>query len=90
MTLEPIRRRRFSEPDRAEVQETIARAVESGPERFFERYARLPQSFGGRFISADLFKETFEPYRRSKETRDRYNVTGNYAASGLRREVVQS
>ena len=83
MTLEPIRRRRFSEPDRAEVQETIARAVESGPERFFERYVRLPQSFGGRFISADLFKETFEPYRRSKETRDRYNTPVHNAAAVL-------
>ena len=83
MALERIRRRRFSEPDRAEVQERVAHAVETGPERFFERYARLPQSFGGRFISADLFKETFEPYSRSKDTRNRYNTPVHNAAAVL-------
>jgi hypothetical protein len=36
MTLETIQRRRFSDPDRAEVQESVARAVETDPDHFIE------------------------------------------------------
>jgi hypothetical protein len=57
VALELIRRREFSEPDRIEVQESVARAVEADPDRFIHRYERLEQSLGGRYVSADLFKE---------------------------------
>jgi hypothetical protein len=89
MDLEPIRRREFSDPDRAEVQERVAHAVESGADSFLDRYARLEQSLGGRYISADLFKETFEPYNRSKETRNRYNTPVHNAAAVLASEQLR-
>jgi hypothetical protein len=39
MALEPIRRRAFSEPDRADAQERVADAVETGGDPFLDRYA---------------------------------------------------
>ena len=89
MDLEPIRRRAFSEPDRTEVQERIARAVETGADSFLNGYVRLEQSLGGRYISADLFKETFEPYNLSKETRNRYNTPVHNAAAVLASEQLR-
>ncbi len=89
MDLEPIRRREFSDPDRAQVQERVAHAVETGADSFLDRYARLEQSHGGRYISADLFKETFEPYSRSKETRNRYNTPVHNAAAVLASEQLR-
>jgi hypothetical protein len=60
MTLETIQRRQFSDPDRAAVQEAVARTVEKDPDRFIDRYLSMEQSLGGRYVSADLFKQTQE------------------------------
>jgi hypothetical protein len=74
MTLEIIQCRQFSDPDRAAVQESVARAVEKDPDVFIDRYLSMEQSLGGRYVSADLFKETFEEYCASKDSRNRYNA----------------
>jgi len=66
MTPETIQRREFSDPDRAAVQESVARAVENDPDRFIDRYLSMEQSLGGRYVSADLLKETFDAYGASK------------------------
>jgi hypothetical protein len=87
--LEPIRRRAFDEPDRVAVQEAVARAVESGPERFFDHYRHLEQSLSGRYVSADLFKETFEPYSASRSSRHRYNTCVHNAAAVLASEYLR-
>jgi hypothetical protein len=87
--LEPIQRRVFPEPDRAEVQEIVARAVERDPDFFIERYRGLEQSFQGRYVCSDLFKETFEPYRVSRETRNRYNTPVHNAAAVLASEALR-
>lgn len=71
--MDPIIRRNYPEPDRADVQERIARAVEVNPEPFFARYLAHPQSFGGRYVCSDLFKETFPEFSASNEARNRYN-----------------
>jgi hypothetical protein len=89
MTLEPIRRRRFSEPDRSTVQETVAQAVEKDPDLFIDRYRSLEQSLGGRYVSADLFKETFDPYGASKDARNRYNAPVHNAAAVLASEYLR-
>ena len=39
--------------------ETIQRRQFSDPDRFIDRYLSMEQSLGGRYVSADLFKETF-------------------------------
>jgi hypothetical protein len=60
MALEPIRRVDFADADRAAVQDQAIRAVERDPEPFIEQYRADPRALGGRYVCADLFKETFE------------------------------
>jgi hypothetical protein len=47
MTLETIQRRPFNDPDRAAVQEAVARAVEKDPDCVIDRYLIMEQSLGG-------------------------------------------
>lgn len=89
MTLETIQRRQFSDPDRAAVQESVARAVEKDPDRFIDRYLNMEQSLGGRYVSADLFKETFEEYGASKDSRNRYNAPVHNSAAVLASEYLR-
>jgi hypothetical protein len=89
MTLEIIQRRQFSDPDRAAVQESVARAVEKDPDRFIDRYLSMEQSLSGRYVSADLFKETFEEYRASKDSRNRYNAPVHNSAAVLASEYLR-
>ncbi|MDR0275558.1 MAG: hypothetical protein LBI48_09520 [Burkholderiaceae bacterium] len=79
-------RRQFDEPDLLEIQEEVIQAVQADPEKFFARYKAFPQSFGGRYVNSDLFKETFEPYNRSKESRGRYNQAVHNSAATLAAE----
>ncbi len=84
--MEQIRRVSFSDDFRNEVQESVARAVETDPERFIERFKVLPQSLGGRFVSADTFKETFEQYAESRESRNLFNTPVHNTAAVLASE----
>ncbi len=84
--MDAILRREFADPVRAALQERIARRVEADPETFLTRFVALPQSFGGRFISADLFKETFDEYRGSTERREVCNSPAHNAAAALAAE----
>lgn len=86
MSLESILRRQFDEDDRKLVQEQVIRAVIQNPERFIKAYNAYPYSFGGRYICADMFKEMFEQYSASKETRNRYNTPVHNAAAVLAAE----
>jgi hypothetical protein len=65
------------------AQEEATRAVEADPAPFFTRFTALPQSFGGRFISADTFKETFDAYRGSPAHRQRYTAPLHNASAVL-------
>ena len=86
MALEGIKRRPYPEPDRNEVQERTASAIEGDPEPFFAQYAALPQSFEGRYVCSDLFKETFPEFSASPETRARYNNPLHNSAAVLASE----
>ena len=83
---EEIRRNSYAEADRMRVQEEVARAVATNTERFLAAYQAHPESFGGRYICADLFKETFPQYAESKEARNRYNNPVHNAAAVLSAE----
>lgn len=61
-------------------------AVERDPERFLRAYVADERSYGGRFISADLFKEQFAQFAHSKESRNRYNTPVHNAAAVLAAE----
>lgn len=86
MALESINRRFYPEADRNEVQEQIAQAIESDPESFFARYHTLSQSFEGRYVCSDLFKETFPEFSASNEARGRYNNPLHNSAAVLASE----
>ena len=86
MALEPIHRRNPPEPDRAEVEQRVIASVEADPERFLAAYSRHPDSFGGRYVCADLFKEMFEDYSANREARGRYNGVVHNAAAVLSAE----
>ncbi len=86
MALESIRRQRYPEADRNEAQERVAQAIEADPEPFFARYQALAQSFGGRYVCSDLFKETFPEFSASNEARGRYNNPLHNSAAVLASE----
>jgi hypothetical protein len=73
LKLEPIVKRSFSDPDRAELQDRIAGAVERNAVSFLEKYVSDPRTQGGRYINSDLIKETFPEYAASAAMRNQYN-----------------
>ena len=81
-----ISRRDFNAPERVAVQEETIMAVTHNPEQFFDRYQALEQSYGGRFINSDLFKETIPQYAASKESRNLYNTPVHNTAAVLAAE----
>ena len=89
MALESIRRQSYPEADRNDAQERIARAIEADPEPFFAHYHALPQSFDGRYVCSDLFKETFPEFSASNEARGRYNNPLHNSAAVLASEQVR-
>src|SRR6476620_3049822 len=89
MPIEKIRRVNFEGEGRNEVQEEVAQAVEANPDEFIERFKVLPQSLGGRFISSDTFKETFEQYRESNESRNMFNSAVHNCAAVLASEQLR-
>lgn len=89
MALETIRRNGYRQEDRTRVEETVATAVEANPDLFIEKYKADERSFEGRYIAADLFKETFEQYKVSKDSRNRYNGPVHNAAAVLSAELFR-
>lgn len=86
MPLEPILRKGYPQPDRAEVEQTVANAVEADPDKFIDKYKQDARSFDGRYVAADLFKETFEQFSASKDSRNRYNAPVHNSAAVLSAE----
>jgi hypothetical protein len=87
--LEVIRRRPLQDADLSAVQEFVARAVESNPEPFIARYVSNPLAHNGRYINADLFKETISVYALSNESRNRYNGAVHNSAAVLSSELFR-
>jgi hypothetical protein len=86
MALEKIIRRGYAQTDRNEVEELVADLVEQNPEPFIAKYIADPRSFAGRYVAADLFKETFPQYAKSKDSRNRYNTPVHNSAAVLAAE----
>ena len=89
IALNPIRWNEYKEPDRSTVQEAVVRATQKDPQWFIEEYKRHPESFNGRYVAADLFKETFQEYAASKESRNRYNGPVHNSAAVLSAELFK-
>ncbi len=84
--IEPIARRTFDDPERARVQEEAIASATTRTEQHLIAYASDRRSFGGRYIAADLFKETFAIYAASKDARNRFNAPVHNAAAVLSAE----
>lgn len=83
MELENIRYVNFDEPDRRRVQERAIESARSAPEKYIEAYKSDVRSFEGRYVAADLFKETFPEFSASREARNRYNQPVHNTAAVL-------
>lgn len=83
MKLEDIRYVSFAEPDRQRVQDRAIDDVKKDPGKFFEAYKADARSFEGRYVAADLFKETFSEFSASREARNRYNNPVHNSAAVL-------
>ena len=82
-------RRSFDAADRQSVQnEAIASAI-TNTEKHISDYKRHPNSYAGRYVATDLFKETFPAFRDSREARNRYNVPVHNAAAVLASEQLR-
>lgn len=81
--IESVPLRGFNDADKASVELQISDAVKAAPTRFIDLYKNDLRSHGGLYINVDLFKETFEPYRQSKESRDIYNLPVHNSATML-------
>lgn len=71
------------------MESAVIRAVEHDPEPFLRAYAADARSFGGRYVSADLFKEQFYLFNASNESRNRYNAPVHNAAAVLASEQLR-
>ncbi len=89
MSIETIRRIGFAQADRQMVEDAVIQSVQGNPERFIEQYKRDSRSFEGRYIAADLFKETFAEFSQSKDARNRYNAPVHNSAAVLSAELFR-
>lgn len=83
MKLENIRYVNFDEPDRRSVQERAIEAATTDPKKLIAAYRNDSRAFDGRYVAADLFKETFTEFSASRESRNRYNNPVHNAAAVL-------
>lgn len=86
MSLEPIRKNGYPQADRTAVEDSVIAAVQANPDRFISAYVDDQRSFGGRYVCADLFKETFPEYAASPDARNRYNGPVHNSAAVLSAE----
>jgi hypothetical protein len=84
--METIAAREFKHPKQMMVQERIIKAVTADPDSFIEKYIKLPNSFSGKYVCADLFKEVFPEYNSSREARVFFNTVVHNSAAVLASE----
>ena len=89
MALEPIKRVQFADADKMRVQDEAIASAETWTERHIARYRGLEGAFGGRYIAADLFKETFADYAASRPARAKYNNAVHNASAVLSAELFR-
>jgi len=69
------------------VQDEAIASAQTNTEQHIAAYKADPRSFGGRYVAADLFKETFvDTFASSKEARNVYNTPVHNAAAVLSSE----
>lgn len=92
LPLAPIRANVYVQADRNNVQAAVmqaVQAVQADPQFFIDAYKRDERSYEGRYVAADLFKETFEEFAASNASRNRYNGPVHNSAAVLSAELFR-
>lgn len=84
--------RRLKEPlseELKEMEEYFISEAENSTEEYLSKYIQLPSSFAGNYICSDLFKETFDAYHESTNSRKKYASVIHNSAAVLANEMFQ-
>lgn len=82
-----IRLRDFNDQETKKIQLEAALSVKNNAEKHFTTYLEKPQSFNGRYVCSDLFKETFKAYGDgTNKQRTQFNPAVHNSAAVLANE----
>ena len=76
-------------PELEAAQDFFIQEAENNTEKYIEKYRQLVSSINGQYICADLFKETFDKYTESIDTRKKYSEVIHNSAAVLANELSQ-
>ena len=85
---EIIRKENLTEEERA-IEEYFINHACLYEEEHIKTYKSFPASMNGRYVCSDLFKETFDVYTTSTETRRKYNYLVHNSAAVLANELFE-
>ena len=78
--------KKFTDPDLAKVQDNVVKLAVENTNFLLEKYSKMPDTFGGRYIASDKMKEVFTEFSQSSENRNKYNNVVHNAAAALAAE----
>lgn len=84
-----IRQFAFNDPELAKVQDsTVTRATQDA-QGLIEDYKAMDNTFNGRYVSSDMFKEVFTDYNQSPQNRSKFNEAVKGASEHLASELFK-
>jgi len=84
--MEPIAKRGFTDPVRIEAEAKAIERATKQTEQVLVEYVAMPETFGGRYVCADSFKELMPGFAQSRESRSALNGAVHNAAAVLSSE----
>ncbi|TXT28378.1 MAG: Uncharacterized protein FD131_3155 [Rhodocyclaceae bacterium] len=84
--METVTRRGFVEPGKIAAEEAAINVVQNQTDAALKAYADRPDTFSGRYVSADTFKELMPGFADSRQSRNELNGAVHNAAAVLASE----
>jgi len=84
--MEPIVKRDFTDPAKSAAEATAIELATEHTDKVLADYAARPDTFEGRYVCADTFKELMPGYARSRESRNELNGAVHNASAVLSSE----
>lgn len=84
--MEPIQTRGFADPAKRVAEAAAIALAEGHTEQVLRDYAARADTYGGRYVCADTFKELMPGYAASRESRNALNGAVHNAAAVLSSE----
>ncbi len=84
--MEPIQSRGFSDPAKIKAETAAIKLAETNTDKVLAAYAARPDTFGGRYVAADTFKELMPGFGESRASRNALNGAVHNAAAVLSSE----